>query len=212
MSATPGQKKLDSLTLQIFKGLSEEARANARRGAGQILEVSSAFLSKQAHDALSNFHKLYFDKTLQEKKQQINDDVSRLVDEAQGLLAHGGTHAVDNLADDAERAKERIGIAHFQKQLEALITLNAEFKDRLVPVLSSMQFEDAMNQRMSHIELAWTKTVEALAHGAPFEGVAREVAGSLSSDTERQIYYPTVLKEEAPEGLGEQGIWVDLGA
>jgi hypothetical protein len=212
LTATPGQKQLDSLSLKIFKGLCEEAKSNAQRSVGQILAVSAAFLSKQAHDGLANFHKLYFDPTMQEKQQQINDDVSRMFDEAHALLANGGANAVDSVKDDPERAQERIGVAHFQKQLEALITLNADFKERLVPVLSSMQFEDAMNQRLSHIDLAWTKTIQALAQdGIPdFDNIAREVAASLSSDAERKIFYPKVLKEEPPVGLGAQGMWLDL--
>jgi hypothetical protein len=75
-----------------------------------------------------------------------------------------------------------------------------------------MQFEDAMNQRLSHIDFAWSKTITALANGEiTFDGLAREVAGSLSSDAERQLYYPRVLKEDPPQGLGDQGIWLDLG-
>ena len=212
MIITPGQQAMDGLTLQIFKDLCNEAKANAARSASQILEVSSTFLSKQTHDALSNFHKLYFDEAMQEKKQKINDDVSDLFDQAQALMASGGASAVDGLTEDSERAKERIGVAHFQKQLEALITLNVDFKERLVPVLSSMQFEDAMNQRLSHIDFAWSKTITALANGEiTFDGLAREVAGLLSSDAERQLYYPRVLKEDPPQGLGDQGIWLDLG-
>jgi hypothetical protein len=212
LTITPGQQALDSLTLQIFKSLCDEAKANAGRSVNQILAASSTFLSKQAHDAIANFHKLYFDQSMQEKKQQINDDVSDLFDQAQALMASGGASAVDGLKEDSERAKERIGVAHFQKQLEALITLNTDFKERLVPVLSGMQFEDAMNQRLSHIDSAWTTTIGALADGeVAFDALARQIAGSLSSDAERLLFYPRVLKEDPPQGLGEQGIWLDLG-
>ncbi len=94
-----------------------------------------------------------------------------------------------------------------------MISLNADFRERLVPVLSSMQFEDALNQRLSHIELAWTTTIEALAgEDRPIEDVARQIASSLSSDAERQIFYSVVLKEEPPAGLGEDSIWLDLTA
>jgi hypothetical protein len=209
-----GRDQLDALTLKIFRDLSDEAKANAGRSASRILDLSSTFISKQAHDTLSNFYQLYFGQALQEKRQQIDDDVARLVEEAQALMAAGDVAAMDGLQDDADRAQERIGVAHFQKQLEALITVNHDFKERLVPILSSMQFEDAMNQRMSHIVLAWSRTVEALAQGGDgaLEAAASDVAASLSSDAERQLYYAGVLREDAPQGLDEQSIWVDLRA
>ena len=95
--------------------------------------------------------------------------------------------------------KRRLGLAGVQKAAEGLITLNTGIKDQVLPALTSMQFEDAVSQRIDHLVKGWKiidhfiqnheKTEEA-------DSVASKLAEICSSVEETNDFYTIVLKED----------------
>ena len=217
MSQSPKAQlqKFDQQFFEVAHELFRNARANAKHSVSRILDCSAAFMSTEAHKALRSFYDLYFsEKGPSRKQQQIADEVSRLVDQAQALVAGGHEHLVAALEEDHVLRQERLALAALQKQLEVLISVDDNFRSRLAPVLSGMQFEDAMSQRLDHIQQAWSLVLAAMSEegGMSAEEVARQIAATLSSDAERELFYPLVLKEKAPAGVGERSVWLDLAS
>ena len=115
-----------------------------------------------------------------------------------------------------EGGASRVGLAAFQKRLEGVISLETGLKKKLAPVLCSLQFEDAMSQRLGHVYSGIQRICENLLldveHRTSAEVISKDLASTLSSDAEREIYYRIVLKEPAPAGLGETSVWLDFAS
>lgn len=100
-----------------------------------------------------------------------------------------------------------------QKQLEGLITLNAGIKEQIIPALSSMQFEDAISQRIDHLLQGWKKINDFLHNMTMLdaEPLARELAGICSSVEETESFYRLILDEEPPVGgEAERSIFLEF--
>ena len=210
--------EIDSTALTIFTMLTQDAVKNAAGSVQRILQVSSQFLSHEAHDALKNFHALYFgggDTGNGEAQTTEDDDVSRIFDEASAIVAQGGDvdAGLSKITVDDEREKARLAVSGLQKKLETVIAMEANFRESVGPILSGMQFEDAMNQRINHLEQAWTKIVPALtAANPPFAAIAKEIEAMLSSAQERKTFYEKVLREPPPAQTEERSVWLDFAA
>ncbi len=91
------------------------------------------------------------------------------------------------------------------KKLESIVQMDAGIKKRLMPVLGSMQFEDALTQRLDHIQSMW-QTFMASAQGLKPEDISSmSVAFTKlpSSIAETSIFYEHILQQPPPEGLAE---------
>lgn len=176
-----------------------------------VLDTSASFLSQPAHECVKKFYDLYFNRQeLQAKAESVNRHVDDLFEEAKALVT-AGIGAVDNSAKTAED-EERLGLTGLQKQLEGVITLEDGVRERLSPVLASMQFEDSLRQRIEHIITGWPALMAAL-HSGDSKDLA-EVGDSLgklcSSQLEADLYFPQVLKESAPAALPGQSLVIEF--
>jgi uncharacterized protein (DUF2267 family) len=195
-------ENFDALVLKLMQGLINYAQQQARSSVEQILQVSSSFLSKEAHDRIKNFYSLYFDATNHAKSERINVDVDRLIEEVRDNI-----HA-ESAKDDSHAT--RVTLANLQKQLETLIALEEGLRQKLQPVLASMQFEDALTQRLSHIQ-AWFEKFATGGWQNPNQ-VAEEVGKILSSGDERKAFFPKVLGKDPPAEIEETSLLFDLVA
>ena len=101
-----------------------------------------------------------------------------------------------------------------QKQLESLITLEAGLREKLVPAMMSMQFEDLVRQRMQRIDTMWRTVFSYLANSpkgtlSNLKEQGRDIFASTFD--EKELYLPIVLNQK-PETKQEvtqedDGIW-----
>lgn len=207
--------EFDAMFLQVFEQLGKIALDGAVACTGAILDLSANYLERDACDTLRKFNELYFNRgEIEAKKDAVNAAVDDMVSELQARLEAG-----DDLADgsgideDEAMRKERLSISAVQKQLEGLITLDNGIKEQVIPALSSMQFEDAVRQRLEHVVKAWVQVAQLMQQKtspeAP-EALAREMARMMTSVEETKAYYDLVLKEPAPEGQEQRSIFIEF--
>ena len=215
-SKRPAVLELDGLFLEVFAALNNEVIRISAAAAEQVLKLSGGFLSEQAQKAATQFHSLYFGSSAVEKnKTDVNDDVDRLFEDIQGEVAKGATtqEISDAVTENLDRKADRLRLSAIQKELETLIRLDAGVKEKLMPVLTSMQFEDMVRQRLEHLGMAWEAVVSGIDDYdiADVELLSAEIEAKFSSTAEVALFYETVLKKPPPEGGLETGsVWLDF--
>ena len=221
--ASPAQKtqptvsleEFDGMFLQILDQLGKLALDGAGSCTSAILDLSANYLEREAFDTLRKFYDLYFNHgEIAAKKDAVNAAVDDMVARLQERLEAGDDLSDDKgIDEDEEMRTQRLSISAVQKQLEGLITLDNGIKKQVIPALSSMQFEDAVNQRLQHVMTAWNK-IGTLLHKkhsfADIETLARDVARTLTAVEETQSFYKLVLEEPAPEGQVERSVFIEF--
>ena len=194
-------QELDEKFVNVIKGIAGASLDNAKSCTDRVFDISSGFLNRDTSVVLDQFKSLYFgDATSQAKKEQTNREVDDLISQIQENL-EAGRDAEDGVEEEKELKTQRLALAAVQKKLEGLITLDKGIKDRVLPALSTMQFEDAVRQRVTHILDAWQLTIEMLgADNHDVKALAEKIGDTISSVAEAESYFPLVLGREAPEG------------
>lgn len=203
----------DQIFLGIFNDLVKDALIGTREGTEAIFKLSSSYIEKPAFESLKRFSDLYFgSEEIEKSKQRIAQEVGDLVEALQAKLDAGEN--LDTVVIEEKYGTERLGLAGVQKQIEGLITLDAGLKSRILPALTSMQFEDAVNQRLDHILLAWQSFANFFekqgSFGDDMQSIARDLAQICSSVDESALYYREVLREEPPVDLEDRGIFLEF--
>ncbi|WP_218110055.1 hypothetical protein [Oligoflexus tunisiensis] len=215
MSHLIAKEELDVIFLRIFESLSQSALAGAAACTGAIFELSANYMDKPAFDSLRKFYELYFSNTdIDKKKDEVNANVDDIVSTLQERMAAGenidGASGVD---DNEDLRRQRLSLSAVQKQLEGLIVLDSGIKEQVLPALASMQFEDAIRQRLAHVVHSWWKVGDVLhkdLNPNQLEDVARDLAKVLSSVDETKTFYELVLNEKPPEGQDQRSIFIEF--
>lgn len=208
-------EEFDQIFLKIFEDLGKIALEGAVSCTSSIMELSANYIDREAFLTLRKFQDLYFRRgEIEEKKDAVNAAVDDMVSLLQQRLEAGDDlSTVSGIDEDEEARQQRLSISAVQKQLEGLITLDNGIKEQVIPALSSMQFEDAVNQRLQHIFSIW-KEVQTLLHekhsAAEIEALARDIAKSLTAVEETWAFYTLVLEEAPPEGQDQRSIFIEF--
>jgi hypothetical protein len=215
LSPLIAKEELDVIFLRIFESLNQAALAGAAACTGAIFELSANYMDKPAFDSLRKFYDLYFSTgDIDKKKDEVNANVDDMVSALQDRLAAGeDLNSVPGIDDDEELRRQRLSLSAVQKQLEGLIVLDSGIKEQVLPALSSMQFEDAIRQRLAHVVHAWWKIGDVLhkeLNPEQLDEVARELAKVLSSVDETKTFYELVLNEKPPEGQDQRSIFIEF--
>lgn len=201
-------KGIDEAFSAIVAKLCDNVISNASHSVGSILELSTQFVDKKAQKALKDFRDMYFfNEKIAAETAAINDDVDGIIDDLRGKMERGEEVDFDEsmTSKHGEMAQNRMAISGLQKQLEQIITLDENIKKRLLPVLSSMQFEDMIRQRIEHVRDGWVKIIKNLgSEEEVMKAKLEEIGASLSSGSERDIYFPRILGRPAPEEIADQ--------
>jgi len=208
--------ELDAVFLAIVDSLLRDVIKHASGAAKRILNLSGEFLGETAQAALDDFHSLYFaTDTLDDTKQKVNTDVDNMFDEIKQGVEDGKSseQLAEEISEDDESKRARLALSGLQKQLESIVSLDKGIREKLVPVLSSMQFEDLITHRLSHIINSWELVTNSLGNQDisfdPAE-VGQQIADMLTSQEERASYYKIVLKTVPPKGIDDSELWFNL--
>ena len=199
-----GGNKIDDAFLSIMRDWAEMTSVAAAGAVEMILRNSGEYLSSEQQKAVSDFHDLYFsDADVAASKEAMNREVDDIFDAVQADMAGGGAAAdLRPVKENDEAKRTRLSLSGVQKQLETIIQLETGLKEKLVPVLTSMQFEDAIKQRLQHMVEAWNFSLTSPPKSeAEVTTMAESIAKTLSSTVERQAFYPNVLKRPAPKDI-----------
>lgn len=204
---------IDDPFMNIMSTFAELIIADAGAAANQILEISSQFLSSSTKGALKNFHDLYFGSAkMTASKEDVNREVDDIFDQVSAQVAQGKEVADAEIIikENAEAKQSRLLLSGLQKQLETIISLDAGIRKKLVPILQTLQFEDMIKQRLTHICTAWAATKTATDQGCEdFRKLAEDIGAGLSSAEERKLYYEIVLDTAPPDSGFEEVLMFD---
>ena len=192
-------ESIDHLYLGLMRQFFDHALENAARSTEMVFKVSSNFLSEPATNLLREFQSLYFSTgVLEKKKEDINHTVDDLFEQASVQLSKNLKEIV--LSETESEEQDRLQLAQLQRRLEALVSIDANIRNHIVPAMSSMQFEDAVRQRLDHIVAGWSLLITALdAMDPDTEGLKDRLAELPSSVSESTPLYEIVLKRPPPQ-------------
>ncbi len=208
------KQSLDSVFYSIIEDLVGDATKNAAKSAENILAVTSKYLSIESYSTLKEFCNLYLaaSRQIDDAKDSINKQVDDLFEQAQGVLASGETLTGDSLKEADGQEVERLGLSGLQKKLESIVNLEEGLKEKLFPILSSMQFEDFTRHRLTHILFGYNRIINWVQNPetTSLSHISQEIATELSSVSETEIYYNLVMKAPPPGGLKEKSILLEF--
>ena len=205
--------QIDLLFLQILDTFVVKIASLARSSTEYILEVSNTFLDEKAKNALVDFHNLYFgDSKIGETSKQVNAEIDDMLENLQSILDEGKELTLNSIEESEEGKMNRLSLSGLQKRLEMIISMDVGIKERLIPILHSMQFEDFLNQRLLHIRKIWAHVISLETGHAKvdLEKLKETLAKYPSSMDEREDFYHIVLKKDPPEGLKDRQSLVDI--
>ena len=216
-SETSAVREIDEIFLGILLHVNKSIMDASATAVAEVLKLSEGYLSEKAQKALVQFHDLYFNASDEAgSTQAVNADVDRLINDLRADMASGkdvGTIA-DRVQENQQAKNARLRLSAIQKELETMIRLDAGIRDKLLPVLSSMQFEDMMRQRLQHLDGAWTSIINGFDPQGLLdtEILCVDIEASLSSVSERNLFCKTVLKKDPPaeSGLEDGNIWLSF--
>lgn len=185
--------KLDKAFAAIASKLINMTIKTTGSSSKEVLNISQNYLNSKTHKTLENFYHLYFSNETQQQKDLMNQEVDDLVDQAIAQRDSGEQISIEASKEADER---RLGLSAVQKELEGLITLDKGMKDNLMPILSSLQFEDATRQRLEHIEKGLQQIIDA---GCDETKVNFNALKDLTSSLEETAQFcKEVLNEDPP--------------
>ena len=184
----------DQLSVKIFTTLSTNALDNISESAGQMLDVACLFFDKDVSKAIIDFQKLYLEHSnLDDIKGAINEEVDDIFERAQQNDLSSSEESTSLL--EGHTIDE---LANIQKDLEALIQQDDHIKQRMVPVMQCMQYEDLISNRIQRLILCWEYMMILLRKPKDFDmdNALQRFHGFLSSEDEHQQFFKHVFKCE----------------
>ena len=184
----------DNLSIKLLSALANNALGNISSSAGKMLDVACLFFDKDLSEALLNFHKLYLENSqLDEQKDDINQQADAIFEAAQSNSA-----AQVNVNFNPDSQQKINELANVQKELEALIQQDAHIKQRMVPVMQCMQYEDLISNRIQRLIQCWQYMVSLL-NSKTDVNVNQALTtfnDFLSSEDEHHKFFEWVLKTQ----------------
>jgi len=193
----------DNLSVSIFSALATNALENISSSAGQMLDVACLFFDKDVSKAMADFQKLYLEHSnLDDIKSAINEEVDDIFEQAQDPDYIEPHKDNDNLA--GHNIDE---LANIQKDLEALIQQDDHIKQRMIPVMQCMQYEDIIINRIQRLIQCWEHMVTIL--NTPDDvNISEQLKvfdGYLATEDEHQKFYSFVIETDYEVYLNTEG-------
>jgi hypothetical protein len=206
--------QFDKLFLSVLDALIKQTLEVSSSGTSCILKLAETYVSDRAAQALQDFQTLYFgDEEIQKEKQQMNKDVDDLFEQTLLQMKQGKTteQIKAALIDDSEDSERRLTMSAIQKELESIIRLDEGMKEKMIPILSTMQFDDELHHRLTNIS-AIIKVVASLPQHSTLkesESISKTILAKMTSNAEKMLYHQTVLHEEIAEQPEIKQLWLD---
>ncbi len=212
----PGHlSEYDRLFLEIFGRIAHRVIQITEGAVGEVMDTAHGFLDSSGKAALAGFYELYFSgREAEQGKLAVTSEIDDMVDSIRAQLESGVDPAALQLQsfEHSEAAGTRLTLAALQKRLETILTLETGIRDRIVPAMVSIQFEDFIKQMLTRLIRIWELVFSALHGGSMSEDQLKEkILTSIRTPAERDHFYGIVLKTSppaAPENRDPRG-WTD---
>lgn len=199
----PDDFDLDDASLKVVDGIFESIIKTTQEAVEQIIAASKGFLSNDVGTAIRDFHLLYSDET-SAQTTDINKEVDDLIASIEQEMAQGGEVEVSAVIEDADKRDARLSLAAVQKKLETIIQFDSKARERLVPVIMSMQFEDEVRQVLHRLITVWSLSLQTVNQGGSIEKLKEKLSNMSSTTFEKELMYRIVLKKEPPKSIVDE--------
>lgn len=201
----PDDFDLDDASLKVIDGIFESIIKTTQDAVEQIMDASKGFLSNDVGTAIRDFHLLYSDET-SAQTTDINKEVDDLIASIEQEMASGAGSdaAISNVTEDADKRDARLSLAAVQKKLETIIQFDSKARERLVPVIMSMQFEDEIRQVLHRLITVWSLSLQTVNQGGSVEKLKEKLSNMSSTTFEKELLYRIVLKKEPPKSIVDE--------
>ena len=122
-----------------------------------------------------------------------------MIEDLRSQQAQGKSLHLDSITENEEDKTYRLSISGIQKQIETIISLDQVIKDKIAPILHTMQFEDAITQRLDHISRIWKTVIEEKESLENPDDLLMKMSKYATSVDETADYYRLVLKKDPPD-------------
>ncbi len=184
--------KYDNLSINLLSQLAQNALNNISSSAGNMLDVACMFFDKDVSKAIVDFHTLYSEQDhLSNHKDAVNQQADDIL-----LAAQDPNFSLENLKQGQNQQDgEQLELANIQKDLEALIQQDTHIKQRMVPVMQCMQYEDLISNRIQRLISCWSCLVSLLIDpdNVDIPYALQTLDSFQSSIDEHEIFYQYVL-------------------
>ncbi len=183
----------DNLSILVFSGLADNALDHISESAGKMLDVACLFFDRDVSSALHDFHCLYSHHSeFDQHKERANLQVDEILAAAQKGTPFPNTMHSD---DDSEQLDES-NFAEVQKNLEAFIQQDQHIKQRMIPIMQCMQYEDMISNRVKRLIQCWSHMVSLLNSPEPVDILQALIVfdSYLASEDEHIKFYRCVLQ------------------
>ncbi len=183
----------DNLSICLLSKLAQNALNNISESAGKVLDVACIFFDKDVSKAIVDFHNLYSEHShINDHKVAVNQQADDIL-----LAAQDPNFSLEPpKQDQAVHASEQLELAKIQKNLEALIQQDEHIKQRMVPVMQCMQYEDLISNRIQRLISCWSCLVSLLIDpdNANIPHTLQTLDSFQSSIDEHKMFYQYVLQ------------------
>jgi hypothetical protein len=203
-------RPVDAAMADVVNGVSQAVIEITNQSVKEILGLSAQFMTDTSQKALQDFHRLYFSNDeLSAKKEDVNADVDHLFEEIQQTLAKG--EDPNAIVEENESKTVRLSLAAVQKQLESILQLDLGMRQKLVPAIMSLRFEETTRQHLSHIALLWKLVSEQAQNPIDDQRavINEAMKTALATHIEKKLFYSLVLKENLPEDDTTDDTWLN---
>lgn len=201
----PDDFDLDDASLKAIDGIFESIIKTTQSAVEQIIDASKGFLTNDVGTAIRDFHLLYSDET-SAQTTDINKEVDDLIASIENEIAQGKSDVdvAATIAEDSEKRDARLSLAAVQKKLETIIQFDSKARERLVPVIMSMQFEDEIRQVLHRLITVWSLSLQTVNQGGSIEKLKEKLTTMSSTTFEKELMYRIVLKKEPPKSIVDE--------
>jgi len=189
----------DKSFFNIYSGLSDYMLENVQQSVTHIIKLSEEFLGGDATQAIHDFHRLYeANSEIDAYKDSINEHVDDLIDYIQNHDAINDVEEKEIIThlDQGELTASRLSFAALQKDIEALVTLESEIKEKVLPIIHSLKFEEQMVSCLKRTERILKKAIDlANQNDGPFDSLsaALELLDLIPNERDKALFYTAFL-------------------
>lgn len=200
---------IDRLCFDALTAIVSQAKQGLTDLSSDVFSSMSKTLDDDSSkDAMAHLMALY-DGATNKQGLDHNEAVGDMVELLQEKMDSGEDVSIEQV--EGISYDGAVSLAEHQKKLESLVLADERLRQSIVPAMASMQIEDSINQRLSHLLEVWQSLTELLERSdGDASQVAEDQGKRCHSAEQASDYYGLVLEQKAPEAIEKRSVFIEF--